>query len=322
MTETVADADSLPTVPARVDSLPSVAVVIVHWMNVDDTVECLMSLSRVDYPHLAVVLVNNGSPDFDDVRLREVFPAVRIVTSNVNRGVTGGNNLGVARALEDGVDLILLLNPDTVVSPNLIRSLLPALDQPGIGIVGPVITYCDAPETVWFAGGTYSRIIVHTRQLEMNRPLKPAYPRRPVDFISSCALLAKREVFEKVGSFWEDLFMYFDEVDFCLRAARAGYQCLLVGEPLVRHKVSATGGVRGSNSLSHTKAYYFGRNPFLFLRRHATGLWAGIGASSQFVVVFPFWILRCILERNTGVLRDYVVGMRDGIVGRTGQRPS
>ncbi|MCL4466872.1 MAG: glycosyltransferase family 2 protein [Chloroflexi bacterium] len=310
-----------PPNSAPEEELPLVASVTVHWLNMGDTLECLESLARVDYPRLAVILVNNGSPDFDEARVRRAFPEVLIVTSSDNHGVTAGNNLGVARALEIGADLVLLLNPDTVVRPDLIRSLLPALNEPGVGIVGPVITYYDAPDTVWFAGGRYSRLIAHPRQPEKDRPLASVPSKRAVDWVNSCALLAKREVFEVVGPFWEDLFMYFDELEFCLRATQAGYQCVMVGEPLVRHKVSASGGIRGTNRFSPDKAYYFGRNPFFLLRRHASGLWAIAGLLSQFGVVLPYWALRCALAKNTKAIGAYLAGMRDGIAGRSGRRP-
>jgi GT2 family glycosyltransferase len=306
----------------KLDSLPSIAVVIVHWMNNADTVECLHSLAEVDYPCLSVILVNNGSPDFEEYLARQALPAVQIITSDHNLGVAGGNNLGITKALEQGYDLIFLLNPDTVVRPNLIRTLLPAFDEAGVGIVGPIITYYDAPDKIWFAGGIYSWLVGSPRQPQMNRPLKSSFPTRSVDWLNSCALLAKREVFETVGKFWEDLFMYFDELEFCLRASRADYRCVLVGEPLVYHKVSASAGVRGTNHFSPDKAYYFGRNPFLLLRRHASGVWKVTGLLGQFGVVLPYWTLRCMLGNNMMVLPDYLNGMWDGLRGRTGKRLS
>lgn len=297
----------------------SVAVVVVHWANVEDTIECLESLRAVDYPHLGVVLVDNGSRDLDPARARRSLPGVRVIAAGRNLGFAGGNNLGIARALADGADLILLLNNDTVVRPDLIRRLLPALDEPDVGIVGPVITYYDAPDRVWFGGGVYSRFLGYSYRA---RPLAPFAGRRTVDFINGCALLAKREVFERAGLLWDDLFLYFEEVEFCRRVAGAGYRCVLVGDPLVRHKVSASAGRRGSDHLTPDKAYYFGRNPFLLLRRGTARPWAATAILSQFVVVLPYWIRQCIRARNARPLTSYLTGMRDGLLGRGGPRPA
>ena len=141
-----------------------------------------------------------------------------------------------------------------------------------------------------------------------------------MDFITGCALLAKREVFERVGLLWEGFFLYSEEVDFCLRVARANYRCMLVGEPLVFHKVSASSGKRGTDHLTVSKAYYIGRNPFLLLRRNLSGPRKVTAALGQFIVALPFWTFQMILDRDLRPLPDFVTGMRDGMLGRSGKR--
>ena len=300
--------------------LPVVAVVIVHWINMADTVECLESLSGVDYPNMLVVVVNNGSKDFDGKRLRESCPSALVVTSAENLGVTRGNNLGVDAALASGADMILFLNPDTIVRSDLIQSLLPAFLDRRVGVVGPVITYYDNPGVVWSAGGRYDRLVGHPRTLHLDAPLTSVCETREVDWLSCCAMMATRDMLEEAGPFWEDLFMYFDDSEFCLRVRRAGYKCVAVGKPLVLHKVSAAGGIRGSNRFSSDKAYYFGRNPFLVFRRHPGGLWIIPSVMSQFVVVLPYMSVRNGLAKSGRLMASYLCGMWDGIRGRRGKR--
>lgn len=319
MTNLATSKDQFPSVEASGDRLPQVAIIIVHWIGIEDTVECLVSLASVDYPCLVVILVNNGSTDFDEARVRQAFPGVLIVASSENLGFAGGNNLGIARALGEGADLIFLLNNDTVVCPDLIWSLLPALSEPDVGIAGPVIQHYYAPDKIWFAGGHYSRLIGYSYR---RRPLDAFDHNRVVDWVNGCAMLVRREVFETVGMLWDPFFLNCEDVDFCLAARKANYRCVLVGKPLVRHKVSASGGIRGTDHLSPDKAYYFARNSFHLLRRHTSGLWALTGTLSQFAVVLPYWTLQCILARNINVLRHYLAGMWDGILGRTGKRPA
>lgn len=298
-----------------------IAAVIVHWKNVDDTAECLESLSQIDYPQLTVYLVNNNSDDFNETRFRKAFPKIQFVHSKVNLGLTGGNNLGIEKALNDGADFILFLNPDTIVRPNLIQAMLPYFKQPDVAIVGPVITYYDHPELIWFAGGSYSHFLGYTRHPHMGSKVNLDGTAQLVDWINTCAMLVKREVFEKVGVFSEDFFIFFDEAEFCLRAANANFKCLLVEEQLVLHKVSASIGMRGKNDFTPNKAYYFGRNSFILIRKHASGVWKLTSILSQFFIIFPYWIVQCIKNENSGVIRDYIAGMYDGVLGKTGKRP-
>ncbi len=304
------------------ESPARVAVIIVHWMNMSDTVECLASLAAVEYEALQVVVVNNGSPDWDEAAARRVLSTVHVVTSPENVGFAAGNNLGIAHAIENGAELLLLLNNDTIIEPDLVQAMLPAFDDPRVGIAGPIITYYDHPATVWSAGGVINRWLGYTLNPQMDRPLADVLAQgdRTVDYINGCALMVRRGVFEQVGGLWEEYFLYFEEADFCLRAHRAGYLSRLVAQPLVRHKVSASGGVRGSNALTPSKAYYFGRNVFHLLRRNSRGLWAVSGTASQFLVVFPYHFVQSVRARRPGAMLSYLAGMWDGMRGRVGRR--
>jgi GT2 family glycosyltransferase len=313
----------LPSADVRAAILPAVAVILVHWAKADvgDTLECLESLARVDYPELRVFLVNNGCPVFPEATFRRAFSGLVILTSERNRGFAGGNNLGIATALADGAELVLLLNNDTVVRADLIRAMLPAF-APRVGIVGPVITYYDRPERIWFAGGTFNRWLGFTFHTGLDERLDRVAGDRPTDFVTGCALFVRRDVFERVGTLWEALFIYFEDAEFCLRAAGAGYRCAVVGEPLVRHKVSASMGERGANPFSPQKGQYFGRNAVLMLRRSARGPWRLVGLAGFLGVIVPYNALQCLRARNLAALRGLLRGVRDGLVGRTGPIPA
>ncbi len=301
---------------------PRVAVIIVHWRNMDDTIECLGSLARVPYPAMDIVLVSTGSPDFDREQIATLFPAVTVIPLAENLGFAGANNVGIRHALAHGADFVLLLNPDTIVAPQLISALLPAAQLPGVGIVGPVITYYDRPDTVWFAGGRHSKLLGYSLHPGMGKPLTTPITDRDVDFINGCTMLISRAALDHVGGISEAFFMYFEDFEFCLRAAQAGYRCRLVGEPLVQHKVSSSAGQRGSNAMTPGKAYYFGRNPFLVLRRTARGLWALTGLVSQFLVVLPFHTLLAARAGQLAAMLPYLAGMRAGMRGETGVWPT
>lgn len=294
-----------------------------------DTLACLASLTHVDYAGLRVVLVNNGSFDFDRNAAAAVFPGLHIIDSPENRGFAGGNNLGIDRALGQGAAAILLLNNDTIVRPQLIRALLPPLADASVGIVGPTVVYHDVPERVWFRGGVYRRWLGYTFHPGMDHPLRP--PRDPpahrsVDFITGCALLARRDVFERAGRLWDALFLYFEDAEFCLRAGQAGFRSVLVDLPLVEHRVSASAGLRGTNRLTPDRAYYFGRNPLLMAQRLAVPGgrfgWARGGRLGFLGIIVPIYIVRLVWARDISALRGYLSGVLDGLKGRTGRRAS
>ncbi|MFN8635125.1 MAG: CPCC family cysteine-rich protein [Chloroflexota bacterium] len=303
----------------RSPSGPRVSVVLVHWerASVEDTVACLESLAATTYPRLSTILVNNGATGLPDEPFLKALPGLRIIRTTENLGFTGGNNVGIRSALADGADYVLLLNNDTVVSPKLVEKLLAAFDRPEVGIVGPIVTYFSHPNRAWFAGGRYNRYLGYTFHTLMGDELTGPLPNQPTDFVTACALLARREVFERVGLLWDALFIYFEDAELCLRAARGGFQCVLVGEPLVRHKVSASMGAVGELPFSPLKGYYFGRNPLLMARRGLAGPWSAIGLLG---VIYPYNILQCLKRRNWRALRGYLAGIRDGVLGRHGPR--
>ena len=300
--------------------VPQVAIIIVHWLNMEDTIECLASLDAVNYPSLEIIIVSTGSPDFDEQQIHRQFPAATVLVLQENLGFAGANNVGIGHAMRTGAEYVLLLNPDTTVEPSLIAGLLPAFAGANVGIVGPVIRYYDRPEQIWFAGGRYSRWFGYSLHPGMGEPIASAGNDRDVDFINGCALMVSRATIERIGPLSEQFFMYFEDFEYCLRAKAAGLRCYLVAQPLVRHKVSSSAGQRGSNAMTPGKAYYFGRNPFLVLRHTIHGFWAVTGLVSQFLVVLPYHTLQAIRAGNLAAMRLYLVGMWDGMQGRSGVR--
>jgi len=100
---------------------PSVAVIVLNWNGIDDTLECLRSLARVDYPTCEIVVVDNGSRTSPRQTILGEFPAVTYLETGRNLGYAGGNNIGIRHALKRGHDYVLVLNNDTAVEPDVLR---------------------------------------------------------------------------------------------------------------------------------------------------------------------------------------------------------
>lgn len=236
----------------------SIAVIILTWNGKDLTVECLRSFAAVKTPHLRLFVVDNGSTDGTVAAVKAIGDArVILIENGANLGFAAGNNVGIRRALDDGAGFVLLLNNDTVVDPSFIDRLLDAMNEvPGIGIAGPKIYYFEPPDRIWFAGGEVSMWRGTARHIGIREVDRGQYDRaRDCDYVSGCALLARREVFEQVGLLDPGYRAYFEDTDFCVRAARAGYRIRYVPGAKVWHRISAsTGGQLSRRKVSRKLA--------------------------------------------------------------------
>jgi GT2 family glycosyltransferase len=132
--------------------LPRVDIIVLNWNGLRDTLHCLQSLKRADYPAFRVLVVDNGSSDASSTSIRQRFPEVTLIENSENLGFTGGNNIGMRQALEEEADYVLLLNNDTEVAPDAVRLLVETAESdPRIGIAGPIIYYYDRPKMIWEA---------------------------------------------------------------------------------------------------------------------------------------------------------------------------
>jgi GT2 family glycosyltransferase len=226
---------------------PVLTVVVLNWNNLQDTVECLDSLARVLHPGLRTLLVDNGSTDGSETALRERFPHLAILQTGTNLGFAGGNNAGIRRALQDGADLVLLLNNDTTVDAGFASALVDAVQaDPRAGMACPKILLHDRPDVLWYAGASFHPWLGWGRhrghgQRDQGQFDLAGETGRP----TGCALLVTRAFCERVGLLREDFFCYAEDLEWGLRARSAGFSILYVPASRVWHKVSrSTGGSR------------------------------------------------------------------------------
>lgn len=252
---------------------PRVAIVILNWMRPDHTVECLASLAKLDYPadRLDVIIVDNAAHEGNAPTLRQSFPHVTLIENARNLGFAGGSNVGIRAAMARGADYVLLLNDDTEVAPDFLRSLVaPAESDPSIGILGPKIYYFDEPRIIWFAGGDVGRYgevshrgVDQVDEIDDGSPLAV----EDVGYVTGCAMLVRRAVVEAVGALDERFFAYYEETEWCARARRAGFRVVYVSGGRVWHKVTRT-----QRETSRLYLYLMARNRLLYLQAgHASG---------------------------------------------------
>ena len=290
-------------------NFPKIGVVVLTF-NAEKYIKvCVDSLINNNYPNCTIIVVDNNSQDNTCHMLCDLFPGVKLIRNKKNLGYAGGNNIGIKYLLKkENCDYILILNDDTIVNKNIINELLKSLNNNAHnGIAGSVITYFDRPDRIWFAGGYLNKNFCFTRHSCMNKGIDILPDKGIVGFITGACMMIKREVFEVAGFFSEDYFLYWEDVDFCQRATNYGYKCYLVNKPLVKHMVSVSAGNSGKNTLSPIRAYYYARNPFLFMEKNGFPKFSGI--MGQMFIRFPYYLFS--LE-NFFAFREYLRGIKDG----------
>lgn len=260
--------------------MPRVAIILVNWNGETDTIACLTSISKLLTSHFSLftIVVDNGSTDDSVPAIRKKFPRVEVIEAGKNLGFTGGNNLGIKRALEAGADFVWLLNNDTVVDKHALAVLVDVFGDKRVGVAGSKIYFTagreyhkdryakkDLGRVLWYAGGVIDWNNMYASHRGVDEVDEGQYDiTEETQFVTGCSMMIRREVFHKIGSLDEKFFAYLEDVDFCLRAKHAGYKLLYVPRSIVWHKNAGSSGVG-----SDTHQYYMTRNRLIVGFRYA-----------------------------------------------------
>jgi GT2 family glycosyltransferase len=184
-----------------------------------------------------------------------------LIKNEYNSGFSAGNNIGIKFSMKFlKSDYVLLLNNDTVVDKNFLDELVKFADKDQkVGIVGPMVNYYDKPDETAYIGHNVNLCngrISYPQIIDNNhKPVK-------IDFVVGCCLLIKSVVVDRIGLLDPDFFLYYEDVDWCLRAQKHGYGVVYVPESKIWHKIPRD-EIRSLNS------YYYGnRNSFLLIKKN------------------------------------------------------
>ena len=295
-----------------------ITIIVLSWNGRECTVRCLESLERAQLDGASVLVVDNGSTDGSVDAIRQKFPAMRLLPLPENLGYAAGNNAGVRVALESGADAVLLLNNDTEVSPDFLEPLIQVLNIHGdAAAVSSAIMRIDVPEVlqeayfeIYFGFGIIRRRGVNALPGEGYDAV------RRVDAAIGCSLLMRSDALRRVGLLDESYFAYHEEVDWCWRARKAGWQIFYQPYSRVWHHFSkSTGATRPratrrwnrsrpgelANPLpvpwNPVRTYLGARNSVRFIRRHAS-LPRKLYFLLSTAYAIPLELLAVVLERE------------------------
>ncbi|WP_174284535.1 glycosyltransferase family 2 protein [Sphingomonas bacterium] len=251
--------------PSPASGPMSVAVIIVNWNGWQLSLDCLASLRRSEGIDWHLYLVDNASTDASADHLRALGDDVTVLFSDVNGGWTGGNNLAIRRALDDGFDNIFILNNDAQVLPETMNELLrTSLAHGGDPILGPLHLSGDGgtPEFVGATvnSGTGLADITNIDNVRLD-DLPPLYA---TAFIKGAGIFANRRHFKTLGLFDDAYFLNYDDTDWAFRARKAGYPLIMVRSAHIIH--DGSGSIGGG--YSPLNVYFLARNQLLFAERH------------------------------------------------------
>ncbi len=286
------------------------SIIIVNWNSAEFVRRCIVSLRRYTSGlSYEIIVIDNASFDGCDRMLREQNPEVRYIQSDRNLGFARANNLAAEGAR--GANL-LFLNPDTEVTGPAIARLFGELSRlPAAGVVGARLLNQD---------GTLQASCVQSFPTIINQVLDSEWLRRrwpksalwgtaplyeaatavaEVEGISGACMMIRREVFERVGRFSEDYFMFTEDLDLCYKARRSGWKNYYVPEASVIH----FGGSSSKQAASHFSSVMTRESIWRFLRK-TRGNFYGLGYRCSMLIsalcrlgllgiMFPIQMLRC-----------------------------
>lgn len=260
--------------------MKKVAVVTVNYNTEEDTKKFLTSLEKVKTSGimLTTIVVDNGS---EKVLTLEKEKERELIRLEENTGFVGGYNIGMRKALADGADYVMIVNNDTLVDPDMIDEMVKVLESDEqIGVTVPKIYFAKGHEfhkdrykkeelgkVFWYAGGYTDWDHVRSIHRGVDEVDHGQYDKEePVDFVTGCCMMFKKEVLEKVGLFDERFFLYYEDADLSERVKRAGYLMYYVPNAVLFHvNASSTGGVG-----SQLQDYFLTRNQMLFGMTYAS----------------------------------------------------
>jgi len=266
-------------------------IVILNYRSASLCIDCLASLKPEVAANPGARVVVTDAPSGDDSVAR-IGAAIAehawadwctLVPLARNGGFAYGNNEAIRPALagEDRPQYVLLLNPDTVVRPGAIGALLSFMDQnPRAGIAGSRLENPDgSPQRSAFrfhsvlgeleAGLRLGPVSKALRSRVVAPPVPQGNQPIPTDWVAGASMIIRCEVFDAIGLLDDGYFMYFEEVDFCLRAARAGWPCWYVPASRVVHLVGQSSGVTDIKQANKRRPrYWFESRRRFFTRNH------------------------------------------------------
>lgn len=280
---------------------PLVSIITVNFNGSEDTLEMIESLTRISYPNIEIIVVDNHSENDNPRIIKERFPSVVLYESNINMGFAGGNNLGIMRARGE---YVLLLNNDTIVDKGFLEPLVGKMQSdPHIGCVSSKLRFYYDRSVIQFAGYTpIDHRSMRSFAIGYREKDKGQYDTdRETPYAHGAAMMVSMKVIREIGIMSYIFFLYYEEADWSYRIKNAGYTIWYIHNSLVYHKESISVG-----KISASKVYYQNRNRIVFMRRNVTGKDFYLGILYQLGIAIPKNAFKYLLKGKMTYFHAYL----------------
>lgn len=247
--------------------MKDLGIVICNFNKVDYLKGCLESLYKSNFENLTydVIVVDNASTDKSPDFVRENYPQIILLENQTNTGGSGGFDRGIRYAIQKEYSYVVLLDNDILLEENTILNLFKYIKaNPKVGVVGSKICTMDNRDILQEMGS----FIDFENRFNVYTPLKShkddiSLPEIVVcDYVPACCMITTKEVLNKVGSFNTNHFIYWDDMDWCTRVKKAGYEIHAINSSRVFHKMGV------ANHTNTFGLYYFERNRIMFFLKY------------------------------------------------------
>ncbi|MEO9822608.1 MAG: glycosyltransferase family 2 protein [Paracoccaceae bacterium] len=267
-------------------SSPQISVSIINYRTAEMTLDCVRSvlLAAADVPDVAIhtYVVDNASGDgsadriADWITAEDVSAHVTLIRSPTNSGFSGGHNQGITASRSD---FVLVLNSDALLRPGFFAPLLAATQtHPKAGRFVPRLEEADGTAQIscfrWHTA--FSELIRGAQSGPVTRafdrwnvPLSLDPKPAEVDWVSFACVLLRREMIDAIGPMDEGYFLYFEDCEYNLRAARAGWDAVLVAQAQAAHVGGGSGTlVSSQQTRARLPEYYWRSRSRFFYQAH------------------------------------------------------
>ncbi|MBI65539.1 MAG: hypothetical protein CMG64_04545 [Candidatus Marinimicrobia bacterium] len=220
------------------NNTPHIKILILNWNGIGVIPNCLESVNEISYENYSITVIDNGSVDESINYIKQNFENITIFENNFNYGFSKGYNNYFKHNEDNDTDYYLILNNDTVVDNNLLTQLVNASNYYGHNnIYSPIIKNKD--QTIWYSGGKLIKSLgftwhIGSGSIENHGLIKT----KKTQYVSGCCMFIKRKIMTDLGGFNNLFNMYYEDVDFCLRAKKINSDCYVVENTYINHVVS------------------------------------------------------------------------------------
>jgi len=252
--------------------MDKIAIIILNYNGLGDTLDCLESLNSLNRQGIDVgtFVVDYSDDKSEAQKIKKAFPLVTVIEKEHNLGFAQGNNVGIKRALQEGFDYILLLNNDTLVDRDFLINLYKFLvEHKEVGAVSPKIYFAKGHEfhknrykddelgrVIWYVGGEIDWKNMYGSHPHVDEVDRGQFEKsQEVEYVSGCCTLIRAETLNKVDLLNEDLFLYWEDTEWSLRAKSIGWRLMMYPQAIIWHKNAGS-----SSSGSALQDYFLTRN--------------------------------------------------------------